>query len=270
MLTGDNGILKKATDAKIKTELAQVREIANIAYLNYTAGQNYENNEKKLDQVIEEELDSSGYPVTKITVDGAKINGVSLKDGNNDISTLNLKTTSTAKNLTVSLNTTEEEESSRYFVLIDGKYNEMFITDDGVTISNEKLITVPSGKLAYAISLTEKGLTGLVKVNGTLVNEATEVKAGDIVTIEPSADAVSGNISLSVTGIDEQTNLAVAIKLDITNGLVVNNYNKGKDSSNNDIVWEILYIGKIGEEDENKDEHVYLISKEAAKRRKFQ
>lgn len=271
MLSGDNSILQKATEAKEQTELANAREIAKITHMEATIGKEIPNVTRTAEETIINELNDKGYTVTVVPISGTTINGVSLKDGENSITTLKMKTTDSTKTLTVSLNTTDGEDSSRYFVTVNGRYHEMYITNDSVTIEDEALTTLPTDDNHPTLTLALTGLNGLVKLNNESVpiSGTIEVKDGDKIKITPNANMSSGNISLSMTNIEEITTVAVAININVKSGLIVNNYNKGKTDNNQDLVWRLLYVGKMDETDPNEEEHVYIISDQEVKRDQF-
>lgn len=215
--------------------------------------------DKTTEEVVVEALNNENYPVTIKQVDRSRVMGVSLKDGENEITSLLLKHTDSAKNLKVVLKKESGEISNRYFVLISGKYYEMHINNNEVIIDSEDMTEIPSTD-GYTISLAKTGLNGLVKINNEeMTSDNKLVNDGDIIKITPTPSCTSGAISLSVTGVDEVTILNVKINLNIRNGLIVSNYNKAG------LTWEIYYIGKIDEQDSREEEHVYLISKQNAK-----
>ncbi|HCC04050.1 MAG TPA: hypothetical protein DEP51_04245 [Clostridiales bacterium] len=263
MLTGENSIINRAGKAKELNELENAKEIANLGYMKYSLEKKISNTQKTAEEFVTEALNESGYIVTTVPIDGTIVTGAILKDGENSITKVNLKHTDSAKSFTVKLDTIEHENSNKYYVLINGKYQEVLVTDDGATISEEAFRYIPNEEQNNNISLTVTGLEGLVKLNNetSAINGTIEVKDGDIIKIYPGLDPKSGNISLSVIGVESITSIDVSIKLNITNGLTVNNYNKGKYSNNNNnIVWKIFYIGKMEESDANEEEHVYLTS----------
>lgn len=57
--------------------------------------------DKTTEEVVVEALNNENYPVTIKQVDRSRVMGVSLKDGENEITSLLLKHTDSAKNLKV-------------------------------------------------------------------------------------------------------------------------------------------------------------------------
>ena len=146
-----------------------------LAYLSAQVSKNYQGDTQEIADIIVAELNRAGKQVTAVPVDGSSVTGVVLKEAGNAVTSINMKTTEVAaKELTVSLFLAEGETSYRYFVLINGKYNEMTVTSSGVTIESEQLAQVPSGDenndVVYTISLTQTGLDGLVKIKMTYKN----------------------------------------------------------------------------------------------------
>ena len=215
MLTGDNGILTRAEETKKATELARVREIAAMSYLGYTTKM-YDEKEKSnmtktVEEEIKEDIEKAGYIVTTVPVDGTKITGVSLKDGENIITNLKLKNTDSAKNLTIVVDKQDGQISNRYFVLILGKYYEMVVNNNEVIIDSEGMVEPPIQE-KNTVSIAETGLTGIIELNNeTLVEGNLEVKSGDTLKITPTTNRKSGTISISVSGTTLSSTCKVSI-----------------------------------------------------------
>lgn len=83
MLTGDNGLLTKAVQAKTETKLAEIEEAANLAYLELTRGKiSGDDDGSDMASKVIEELRSKGYTIEEKPNAGGSVTGISLETSN--------------------------------------------------------------------------------------------------------------------------------------------------------------------------------------------
>lgn len=127
LILGENGIITKATSAKVATEIATMEETARLIYLELTVDKDTGKTQK--DVIIEEivsRLKEEKYDIEKVSTSENAVTGISLS----------------SNAITVSANGTAEIEvefegnsdGSNYYAKIDGEYYLMTF-NNGVSIS---------------------------------------------------------------------------------------------------------------------------------------
>ena len=196
MLTGNNGILNRAGQAKEMTDIAQVEELANLELLNSLIGTKTGNQaEKGLVDVLET-LKTNGVieayaPTSSIT--GFNFNGVTA---------VNIGTSEGLKTKVMQAEFTGPQGESPYYVQIKGKKYPISKTNGKITI--EKTEIAGSGASAKLTSATSNNS-----------NVATvEVTEDNKITITRKATGET-TITVKSTGLPD-VNLTVNVKRETT------------------------------------------------------
>ena len=196
MLTGNNGILNRAGQAKEMTDIAQVEELANLELLNSLIGTKTGNQaEKGLVDVLET-LKTNGVieayaPTSSIT--GFNFNGVTA---------VNIGTSEGLKTKVMQAEFTGPQGESPYYVQIKGKKYPISKTNGKITI--EKTEIAGSGASAKLTSATSNNS-----------NVATvEVTEDNKITITGKATGET-TITVKSTGLPD-VNLTVNVKRETT------------------------------------------------------
>ena len=171
MLTGDNGILTQAKDAKIQTEIGKAEELANLAHADLLTDHYNKGTPKPTLADIKSELEKEGYTVKQIATGEGSITGIELSQESVSMAP------GESKEITVSYT---GQEGGNYYVEIEGNYYEMTLENGVVSIAKEKTeidggaeenlkATSDNSK----IEVTVKGTTITIKDKG---NESTTAK----------------------------------------------------------------------------------------------
>ncbi len=163
-LTGENGILTKANDAAIQTELSEIEEAANLIYTSKLMGNTYPQPDITMEDIVNQ-LQTDGYEIA--TAVGNNITGIKL-----DSNSLTVE-----KGATISITVTYEgnADGMQYYAVVRGKYYLMTMTDNGIIVSREPTnIEDSEGNILTAISSNES----VVKVEEIREN-IIELKVGN-------------------------------------------------------------------------------------------
>ena len=171
MLTGDNGILTQAKDAKLQTEIGKAEELANLAHANLLTDHYNKGTAKPTLADIKSELEKEGYTVKQVATGEGNITGIELSQESVTMAP------GESKEITVSYT---GQEGGKYYVEIEGNYYEMTLENGVVSIAKEKteIDGGTEGKLQVTsdnpkIEVTVKGTTITIKDKG---NASTTAK----------------------------------------------------------------------------------------------
>ena len=129
MLTGDNGILTQAKDAKLQTEIGKAEELANLAHADLLTDHYNKGTPKPTLADIKSELEKEGYTVKQIATGEGSITGIELSQESVTMAP------GESKEITVSYT---GQEGGKYYVEIEGNYYEMTLENGVVNIAKEK------------------------------------------------------------------------------------------------------------------------------------
>ena len=217
-LTGDNGILSQAQKAKESTEVAKFRDEVQLAYM--TA---YAENAKNGTYTVSMEnmlgklyIDHPEYNDPTKIVDGTQ-GGIKAMWGETEVNAVNGVLVSTTEPETINIvPTSPSGDNVTKFVELDGKYYEIILNSNGVTLGEAQESIQTS---AQTSNFTAEVLTGL---SGVTVTPAT---SGNNKTVTISGgSATSGTIRISYGEYD------ITVKVDVKNLYTVSFYKESGDS----------------------------------------
>lgn len=204
-LTGDNGIINRASGARKTNIQSELQEAADLAYQSAIIDKLSTGKQENLLKKVAEEMQKAGYEIKSETI-GVRLLELGTNDAESELtnnSAINLNTGDTAKRFKVNLLTSNKE----YYVKKDGLYHQITISSDKAVVSNEGKTSTEHSEAEDTITLTiSPGLVGLVKVgNDTLSSTTATVSDEDIITVTPGENGVS-NASVSVKLNDDVVN----------------------------------------------------------------
>ena len=171
MLTGDNGILIQAKNAKVQTEIGKVEELAKLAHAHLLTDHYNKGTPKPTLADIKSELEKEGYIVKQVATGEGSITGIELSQESVTMAP------GESKEITVSYT---GQEGGKYYVEIEGNYYEMTLENGVVSIAKEKteIDGGAEGNLQVTsdnqkIEVTVKGTTITIKDKG---NASTTAK----------------------------------------------------------------------------------------------
>jgi len=186
-IMGDNSVFKKASDAKVQTELGKIEERANLIYVDKLI-QNVPdslNNKPTMEEIVGQ-LKTEGYKIEKVAVEGSKIIGISL---DKESMSLGLGTSNTIKV------TLEESNAPSYYAFVDNKYYKMNFNNGNITIDRTPS-SISGGE--------ENTLTLKVESSDATVATATIDNITNIVTITAKSEGTT-TITVSLTDENSQS-----------------------------------------------------------------
>ena len=241
MLSGDNSILGRATDAKIKTERAQIEEAAKIAYASgvmdkYTAG----GSGSDLQSVVDA-LKNQGYTTKSIPAGETTITGLKLQVNGSDITDVNIDKAD--GNLTVKVvPITSSGDTKSHYVQINGLWHEIKIENNDIVVSETGVKEVTggevdlSGKITATVADTTKA-TVPATISGDTI-EITPVAKGNT-TITISATGVTNSLiaNLSVKELAKLKDINVATLTVDGASLITATLNDDSIATSSDVKW---------------------------------
>jgi len=275
MLTGDNSILKRAAEAKEKTEYGEIKDIFAMSYADAVADKYAAGNNEVLAKLISN-LRANGCTVIEGNTGAGetdKVKAITLKGITGNTTKIG---TSKTKDIEVELteNTEQAIGDKPYYIKSNGKYYEIVKTASGdyelaTTETDESQVTGGNAK-TYSVKVSG-GVEGTLTANYsnnkiTLTSGSTETQSPVQITIgyvdeagnqKTGVDVVT--LSVSVTNAETAEDIASKTFANDTEkknfyesfyGSVVTNYGKTIDTSLND-QWKIFYAD---------GEHIYLIA----------
>ena len=207
-LTGDNGILAQAQKAKESTEVAKFRDEVQLAYM--TA---YSENAKNGTYTVSMEdvlgrlvIDYPEYDDDEKIVEGEQgsISAIKAKWGNTEVNTTNgVLIPKQGTEVIEVVPVGSPGEGLTKFVLLDGKYYEIILNGNGVTLGEAQDSVQRS---TVAVEIKEK--TGLDSVTATPGNNKK-------ITLEAGNSTASGTIKIGY-GVHE-----VTVKVEVKEGYII-------------------------------------------------
>lgn len=223
MLTGNNGILTKAGDAKTQTDIAEEKEMLKMSVLSAISKEKYGDiTKEKIDDELDENIGNANYS-SELVDEGIQVtlksNRTYIIDNNGNITEF---TPIPLTGFSFGKTTLElEEEDSETLTIIKEPSN-----------ANEKIIWESSDETVATVD-SKGNVTAVAVKSGQTTSTATIIAKNEAGTI------VSAN------------SCTVTVKKGYKN--LVKNYRDSEE-------WELLYNGKV---DPAGEERVYLIMKDA-------
>ena len=190
MLTGQNGILKRTNEAKIKTQIATIEEQANLIYTNLLV-EEYAGDERKptLEDIMEK-LNEYGYEIVQVATSESSVTGIKLS-----ANTLILEP-GEEKEIVVTL----EGDSSgySYYAVVDGNNYLMTLESNGITIADTK----------SEVEVSESE----IKVQSDNENVTVEVEGNKVIVTAGSLATEITTITVSYGTFTQNCDVAIVIK----------------------------------------------------------
>ena len=174
-IMGDNSVFKKASDAKVQTELGKIEERANLIYVDKLMQNVPEGlNNKITMQEIVDKLREEKYPIEQLAVSGDAITGISLS---RETMTLGF-----GKSNTIKVTLESNGEPYTYYAVVNGKYYKMNFNNGNITIDRTESDISNTGNTATlnVNSSDETVATGILNTDTNIVNVTATNKAGTI------------------------------------------------------------------------------------------
>ena len=172
---GDNSIFKQASNAKLETELAKIEEKAGIIYSDkWLEKVSSNSNDKPTMQEIVDELKNQGDKIEQVAVDGDGITGILL-----DRESMTLGFNGSNK---IKVTLQRSDSSSKYYVVVEGKYYEMHFNGGVVTIDRTPSEVSNTGeKQTLTVSSSNDTVaTATLDENTNIITVTATDKAGTI------------------------------------------------------------------------------------------
>ena len=211
MLTGQNGILNRASQAKKAQGTSQVEELAKLKLQELYTDNLGVPDDTTVKTAIAEELRKQGYEVQNVTTSNATVKGILIKDADGkSIDGVNISPGATTK-IRVELDV-EGAGAIKTYVKINGKYYEINITGTNVSLSTEEYAEIPSGSQENQIKLIPPTDGAEMTVDGTKVTAEKVIENGTEITIKAGSETktVAFNVKVENTSITKNVNVVVA------------------------------------------------------------
>ena len=211
MLTGQNGILNRASQAKKAQGTSQVEELAKLKLQELYTDNLGVPDDTTVKTAIAEELRKQGYEVQNVTTSNATVKGILIKDADGkSIDGVNIGPGATTK-IRVELDV-EGAGAIKTYVKINGKYYEINITGTNVSLSTEEYAEIPNGSQENQIKLTPPTDGAEMTVDGTKVTAEKVIENGTEITIKAGSETktVKFNVKVENTSITKDVNVVVA------------------------------------------------------------
>ena len=204
MLSGNNNILGRATDAKIKTERAQIEEAAKLAYASAVMDKYTANNSTglALSNVVKA-LSDQGYKTKSVSAGTTTITGLKLQENGNDITDINIEKDNGAIVVKV-VPITSSGDTKSHYIQINGLWYEITLENEEIEISENGVKEVSSG---------EVDLSG--KITATIASTATatipSTISGDTIEITP-VEKGNTTITINAEGVSNPLIANISVK----------------------------------------------------------
>ena len=231
MLTGQNGILNRASEAKIAQGIAQVEEIARLRLQAAYAENLGMVDDATAKTAVLAELTSQGYETKDISNSNETVKGILIQDSTGK----NINEVGVTQGKTVSIKValdTEGDTSTKTYVKIYGKYYEIDITGQNVNVSREAYKEVPDEGNGYQIRLTPPSSGVEMTAGGTKITTESPIVAGaEIIVKGTSVGTFSFNVKEPKTNTTRDVNVVVSVNESYATGLSV----KVKDDGSTEV-----------------------------------
>ncbi len=222
MLTGENGIISRASEAKIAQGIAEVEEIARLRLqAAYVENLGIVDDATAKTAVLAE-LATQGYETKDISNSNETVKGILIQDTTgkdiNEVGVTQGKTVS----IKVALDT-EGDTTTKTYVKIQGKFYEIDITGQNVNVSREAYKEVPDEGNGYQIKLTPPSNGVEMTVGKTKITTETPIVAGaEIIVKGTSVGTFSFNVKETKTNTTRDVNVVVSTNPLYATGLTIN------------------------------------------------
>ena len=222
MLTGQNGILNRASEAKIAQGISKVEEIARLRLQAAYAENLGMVDDATAKTAVLAELASQGYETKDISNSNETVKGILIQDTTgkdiNEVGVTQGKTVS----IKVKLDT-EGDTTTKTYVKIQGKYYEIDITGQNVNVSREAYKEVPNEGNGYQIKLTPPSSGVEMTAGGTKITTESPIVAGaEIIVKGTSVGTFSFNVKEPKTNTTRDVNVVVSTNPLYATGLTIN------------------------------------------------
>ena len=211
MLTGQNGILNRASQAKKAQSTSQVEELAKLKLQELYTDNLGVPDDTTTKTAIADELRKQGYEVQNVTTSNATVTGILIKDADGkSIDGVSIAPGATTK-IRVELDV-EGAGAIKTYVKINGKYYEINITGTNVSLSTEEYAEIPNGSQENKIKLTPPTDGAEMTVDGTKVTAEKVIENGTEITIKAGSETktVTFNVKVENTSITKDVNVVVS------------------------------------------------------------
>ena len=242
-LTGDNGILAQAKKAHESTEVAKFRDAVQLAYMTaYSENAKNGTYTVSMTDVIDQlKKDYPEYGQAGKIVDGTSggILSIKAKLGTTEVNTTNPLILGTGETKTIVIEpTTPQGAGGTKFVNLEGKYYQIILDGNGVTLGeaqdnlpeSENELEISKGEGLGNVSATEKSdLNVEIKAGSTLdegnitftygtksTTVAVQVKTKHTVTVQSEDSTNKGTVEVSPTSADNKYAEESTIRLTAT------------------------------------------------------
>ncbi len=165
-MLGKEGILKTTVDATILTKIGEIEEQATLEYLNRKSNTLIE--EVTIQQIVND-LKTQGYHIVENVTQANKVTGI----------VLNSNELTMDRNTTINLTYTIQYETGtvQYFVEIQGKYYEITMENEKISVSKkESNLEQTDKEMVPNISINKEGIiTAQLGQNDTIIIKSGEV-----------------------------------------------------------------------------------------------
>ena len=187
MLTGDNGILKMTSKAKLENELAKVEELGKIEVDKLYIDELGKVEDATAKTAVLAYLNEQGYKTKNISTTNETVKGIIVKDdtGNNidEIGLLQGKN----KKIRVTLDT-EGDTNSKSYVTVLGKDYEITINSKDVKVSREENKEKKEITEGYEIKLIPPATGIEMKIENVIITEEQTITPETEITIQAKND----------------------------------------------------------------------------------
>lgn len=192
MLSGDNSILSRATQAKTKTEYGKAQEALSLAYAEAVGDRYLNNSSAALEGEVVQKLQNEGYTI------GTEASG-----------STQIELSSTSVTLEAGGNTEEVNakiKTSTKYMLVDGLYYQLTITDSTASLGEEGKSSITDSS---SISLSDLTLNTTGSITATFnsttgvitITSGSEISDNNKVEIVDNNGTKYGTISVAVISV---------------------------------------------------------------------
>ncbi|MDO4975425.1 MAG: hypothetical protein Q4E61_03840, partial [Alphaproteobacteria bacterium] len=214
-LVGENGILTKTGEAKLKSEVGKAKEIAGLKVLEITLNNNVDNqkaiNDETIKTAVINELAKQGYQIETRSTSTRSVNGLLIQDSTGK----NIDQINTIQNkeitLKVSLDTTGTI-TTKTLVKIQDKLFELIISNGDVEFVEEESIRALADDDTYEIKLTPptEGITLYIE-NDQINTETLPIVPGSYIKVK--AGETTGTFTFNVTETTTSENRTISTEI---------------------------------------------------------
>ena len=210
MLTGQNGILNRASDAKIAQGISQVEEIGKLRLQAAYAENLSVIDDATAKTAVLAELQEKGYEVENFNTSDQTVKGLIVRDssGQNKEEITLKQGNSVTINITLD---TEGDITSKSYVKIEGSYYELTITGLDVTVSREAYKKPAEQGSGYKIKLTPPTSGIEMIIEGKTLSGESPIVAGADITVK----AGNSTGTFAFTAKEEKSNITKSVNVNV-------------------------------------------------------